>query len=146
MVVVHMSCNTYIVIAAWLTEKQVWYEEINIKPNSLKYRSHNKRTHLLSDTSMPIHCKQNSLDTKVRDFVINSFSHTQFTVQVIRQKGIKHVTNKKIFLTKHHCLIKTDWLKHELCVLNKHKKMSDLETAFQNEQKESRVMTLSPQT
>lgn len=40
----HSQVFTYIVIAAWLSEKQVWYEEIKIKPNSFKYHTTKSRT------------------------------------------------------------------------------------------------------
>lgn len=110
---------------------------IKIKPNSLKYISHNKRTHLLSDTSMPIHCKQNSLDTKDMVFVISRIIHSA----IYQAKGIKHVTNEnfsyKASLSNQKLIDKN---MSNACVLNVKHKTSDLETAFQNEQKESFVM------
>lgn len=110
---------------------------IKIKPNSLKYISHNKRTHLLSDTSMPIHCKQNSLDTKDGVFVISCTIHCA----IHQAKGIKHVTNEnfsyKASLSNQKLIDKN---MSNACVLNVKHKTSDLETAFQNEQKESYVM------
>lgn len=105
--------------------------------NSLKYISHNKRTHLLSDTSMPIHCKQNSLDTKDGVFVISCTIHCA----IHQAKGIKHVTNEnfsyKASLSNQKLIDKN---MSNACVLNVKHKTSDLETAFQNEQKESCVM------
>lgn len=110
---------------------------IKIKPNSLKYISHNKRTHLLSDTSMPIHCKHNSLDTKDMVFVISRIIHCA----IYQAKGIKHVTNEnfsyKASLSNQKLIDKN---MSNACVLNVKHKTSDLETAFQNEQKESCVM------
>lgn len=110
---------------------------IKIKPNSLKYISHNKRTHLLSDTSMPIHCKQNSLDIKDGVFVISRTIHCA----IHQAKGIKHVTNEnfsyKASLSNQKLIDKN---MSNACVLNVKHKTSDLETAFQNEQKESCVM------
>lgn len=112
---------------------------IKIKPNSLKYISHNKRTHLLSDTSMPIHCKQNSLDTKDMVFVISRIIHCA----IYQAKGIKHVTNEnfsyKASLSNQKLIDKN---MSNACVLNVKHKTSDLETAFQNEQKESCVMIM----
>lgn len=91
---------------------------IKIKPNSLKYISHNKRTHLLSETSMPIHCKQNSLDIKDGVFVISRTIHCA----IHQAKGIKHVTKTRTFLTKHHCLIKNwsikTWAMHVSLMLS----------------------------
>lgn len=105
---------------------------IKIKPNSLKYISHNKRTHLLSDTSMPIHCKLNSLDTKDGVFVISRTIHCASH----QAKGIKHVTNEnfsyKASLSNQKLIDKN---MSNACVLNVKHKTSDLETAFQNEQK-----------
>lgn len=110
---------------------------IKIKPNSLKYISHNKRTHLLSDTSMPIHCKHKSLDTKDMVFVISRIIHCA----IHQAKGIKHVTNEnfsyKASLSNQKLIDKN---MSNACVLNVKHKTSDLETAFQNEQKESCVM------
>lgn len=90
---------------------------IKIKPNSLKYISHNKRTHLLSDTSMPIHCKQNSLDTKDGVFVISRTIHCASH----QAKGIKHVTNEnfsyKASLSNQKLMIKI-WAMHVSLMLS----------------------------
>lgn len=90
---------------------------IKIKPNSLKYISHNKRTHLLSDTSMPIHCKQNSLDTKDGVFVISCTIHCA----IHQAKGIKHVTNEnfsyKASLSNQKLMIKI-WAMHVSLMLS----------------------------
>lgn len=112
---------------------------IKIKPNSLKYISHNKRTHLLSDTSMPIHCKQNSLDTKDMVFVISRIIHSA----IYQAKGIKHVTNEnfsyKASLSNQKLIDKN---MSNACVLNvKHKTRQPFKMS-----KKNHVWWLSSQT